>query len=401
VSVAFYRVCKSVRKLFVPAILAAASIAIAGFDTAPKDQGIGGTGQIFRGDDNGISGTGYIGTITDFGSIIINGHEIEIDDSTPVKINGEAGTVADLKKGYVISARSEFVKGLETAKHIDVFHEVIGRLEEIDQSNGTGVILGQIIDFNSRLDSESLNVGHWYAISGLRAENGVVIASRVETAQVNHFLVRGLSHQIHAAMKDLKISNRKLDKGSLILMAGEIRSGKVILKTLRPYSVLSRFTSVNKIIIESYVGSDNGQSKSTFIDTLNQKLILSNKLETPAVQEHARVVLEARKSNGHFVVDQVTAAPFSDRASEHSKSLSALSLDTIVKESSSANDSETQGSEIETEGEGVSTPNDINKSETEGGSSGSESSDQSENSGGTNSSNGHGGSGGSSSEKED
>jgi hypothetical protein len=80
-------------------------LALAAFDTAPKDQGIGGTGAIFRGDDQGLTGTGYFGTISDFGSIIINGREVDLGDTIIVKIDGAPAQISDLKIGHVIAAR--------------------------------------------------------------------------------------------------------------------------------------------------------------------------------------------------------------------------------------------------------------------------------------------------------
>ena len=80
-------------------------VGLAAFDMAPKDQGIGGTGSIFRGEDQGLTGTGYFGTISNFGSIIINGREIDVSEAPFVKIDGVTADISELKIGHVIAAR--------------------------------------------------------------------------------------------------------------------------------------------------------------------------------------------------------------------------------------------------------------------------------------------------------
>ena len=52
-----------------------------------QDIGLGGTG-LMANTGNGLGGTGIVGEITGFGSIFVNGVEIEYDSDTPFTING-------------------------------------------------------------------------------------------------------------------------------------------------------------------------------------------------------------------------------------------------------------------------------------------------------------------------
>src|SRR5947207_877487 len=64
--------------------------------------GLGGTGiqtaQLNRRGD-GIGGTGILGTITGFGSIIVNGRELEFNTSTAVASDGRPASLQELRVG--------------------------------------------------------------------------------------------------------------------------------------------------------------------------------------------------------------------------------------------------------------------------------------------------------------
>lgn len=315
------------RKLLVAFLLGATSLVLAGSSSVPKDQGIG--------------GTGYIGTIIDFGSIIINGREIDLDAQTRVRIDGATGDISDLKKGHVIAARSDDVDGIEKAVTIDVIKIAIGRLDHFDPSTGLGVILGQVIDFNSRLDSETLTRGNWYAVSGLRAENNVVIASLIEPSPQGVFLVRGTAVQIQNALADLKVKNRQIPKGDTLVLSGLIRSDKAQILRLQPYSLLSTLKQPSVIWIESYVGRSSSRDGVVTLSQTGTPFVLSKAVRNAMGGAQERIVLKAQKSARRFIVNDVVTAPFVDRASERSMSLSKTAIDE-VSDSVSDRDATTQ-----------------------------------------------------------
>lgn len=154
---------------------------------APRDQGIGGTGARpdpapteppLGGGDRGIGGTGVIGTIRRFGSIIVNDLRIAYPKDVAVRIDDEPATADALKIGQVVHvvARPGEGGGLST-RRIDVTSEVVGPVEFAEP--GRLVVLGQ------RVVTAGL-AGEWargarVAVSGLRRPDGVIVASLVES----------------------------------------------------------------------------------------------------------------------------------------------------------------------------------------------------------------------------
>jgi hypothetical protein len=151
-----------------------------------RDQGIGGTGARpshppgdapDEGGDRGLGGTGVIGTIRRFGSIIVNDLRIAYPKDVAVRIDGAAATVSDLKIGQVVRVVAhEDDTGLST-RHIDVTSEVVGPVEAI--AKGTMTVLGQRIAAPPG-QSGRWRVGDRVAVSGLRRPDGVVVASLIE-----------------------------------------------------------------------------------------------------------------------------------------------------------------------------------------------------------------------------
>ena len=80
-----------------------------GASAAPeKRKPKGGTDGDATGLDNGIGGTGVVGTIRGFGSIIVNGLRIAYPERVRVKIDGAAARVSDLRVGHVARVIAQF-----------------------------------------------------------------------------------------------------------------------------------------------------------------------------------------------------------------------------------------------------------------------------------------------------
>ncbi|WP_244498793.1 DUF5666 domain-containing protein, partial [Methylobacterium sp. GXS13] len=151
----------------------------------PRDQGIGGTGMKMIEEpkdgalgegDRGIGGTGVIGTIRRFGSIVVNDLRIAYPPEVAVQIDGEPAKATDLKIGQVVQVVARPERGGLGTSRIDVTSEVVGQVESV--SPGRMIVLGQ------RVDSAGL-AGDWQAgsrvaVSGLRRPDGVIVASLIE-----------------------------------------------------------------------------------------------------------------------------------------------------------------------------------------------------------------------------
>lgn len=142
---------------------------------AGGDSGFGGTGH---GTECGMGGTGVIGTITDFGSIWVNGLEIEL--SPDLKVDTNLGGQVKLGIGHqVITTARADAQGRPVTAHVRVFYAVAGR---ISARNGNSLsIAGQHIT----LDGETRGLrdareGDWVAVSALPQGEGRWLATRID-----------------------------------------------------------------------------------------------------------------------------------------------------------------------------------------------------------------------------
>jgi hypothetical protein len=151
--------------------------------------GGGGGGSSFAGIDRlGVS----TGTITGFGSIIVNGVHYEVNGQTEFDIDDTGtGSQDDLKVGQQVTIQwSSLDDGVtrrsETVSYDDTAE---GPIASIDLLNQSLVVLGQVVlvdaatsfdDNISPRDLTGLSVGDFVEVSGLIDSNGAVRATRVE-----------------------------------------------------------------------------------------------------------------------------------------------------------------------------------------------------------------------------
>ena len=138
--------------------------------------GAGGTG--------GMGGTGIVGTITGFASICVNGVEVHYDANTPVSINGRAGTARELAVGQQVALNARTVAGQLHANGIGVVDAITGPVTQVSPATRTLQIMGQTVraDAVTGINPATLNVGDVARVSGHRAPNGDIIATRVDRA---------------------------------------------------------------------------------------------------------------------------------------------------------------------------------------------------------------------------
>jgi hypothetical protein len=141
----------------------------------PHDHGIGGTGAYLRGgDDQGIGGTGIVGTITGFGSIIVNGVRVPYATGVPVYMDGRPTSADKMRLGHVVRV---LLDGTQ-AQSIHVTSEVIGPVTEI---NNTRIgVLSQSVDITTLADRPRFRRGQMVAVYGIRKPDGTIVASRIE-----------------------------------------------------------------------------------------------------------------------------------------------------------------------------------------------------------------------------
>ena len=148
----------------------------------------------------GIDGTGApspaaattsLGTISAFGSVVVNGVRFETD-SSEFLIDGVSGTQADLAVGDVVLVTGSLSDGDDSTGTADsvIFDDAVeGPVESVDTAGNSLVVLGQTVrvSANTTFDDSfadpslaGIAAGDIVEVSGLRASDGSIEATRIE-----------------------------------------------------------------------------------------------------------------------------------------------------------------------------------------------------------------------------
>jgi hypothetical protein len=150
------------------------------------DRGIGGTGQTA---DRGIGGTGIVGAITGFGSIRVDGVEVELGPATTVSIDATAGTLADLRIGQVVALSATDGSALHTER-VAAYHAVSGPISTAAPDHL--VVAGQMVYIDQAVPVLGNPArGAWIAVSGLRDLSGMIRATRLDARSPGQVIVVG------------------------------------------------------------------------------------------------------------------------------------------------------------------------------------------------------------------
>jgi hypothetical protein len=150
---------------------------------------------------DGIGGTGILGTISGFGSIIVNGAAWEFDRHTAVESDGKPSSLEALKVGQVVMGVARTRGDKFFLDTLEIQHAVTGPVGAIDYAAETMTVLGQSVKLNLAGDKtaidafRTLQAGDMVSVSGLRMDDGTIVASRVDEQSKDdgRVLVRGLA----------------------------------------------------------------------------------------------------------------------------------------------------------------------------------------------------------------
>jgi len=147
--------------------------------------GIGGTGQRAQAD------VGVVGVITGFASICVNGIEVHYDAATPVSVNGEPSSLDALAVGKVVSVRAVGSGSQARARSIDIVDSAVGTVSAVENAGALLEVQGQRVRIGpstvlggglTRDALAAVQPGEAMRVSGLRAADGAIVATRVERA---------------------------------------------------------------------------------------------------------------------------------------------------------------------------------------------------------------------------
>ena len=147
-------------------------------------------------DDYGIGGTGIVGTLSGFGSIFVNGVEVEIGPQTRLTVNGQGVQDHPFSIGETVEILAADANPHTHALRLNIRHQIIGPLADWDPVNGIAVILDQKIQFNP--GDDSWRPGQTLAVSGYTDASGIIQARHSMVLKERRILLRGEPERIKA-----------------------------------------------------------------------------------------------------------------------------------------------------------------------------------------------------------
>ncbi|MGE4063688.1 MAG: DUF5666 domain-containing protein [Rhodospirillaceae bacterium] len=245
--------------------------------------GLGGTGApngtMIAGVDgkkngDGIGGTGILGTISGFGSIIVNGGAWEFDRNTAVESDGKPSSLEALKVGQVVMGVARMRGDKFYLDTLEIQHAVTGPVGAIDYGAETMTVLGQKVKLNLAGDKaaidafRTLQAGDTVSVSGLRMEDGTIVASRVDEQAKDdgRVLLRGLATVSGGTVRigDLTItpsSDTLVSQpvtGGQVFVSGRMINGQFVADVVSGAKALPFGKDVGDVSLEAYAPASAG-----------------------------------------------------------------------------------------------------------------------------------------------
>jgi len=312
-------------------------------------------GDLILNQDGGVGGTGIVGTITGFGSICVNGVEVHFSQSTTITVDGQSGHIDQLKLGQTVAVNVEIRGSRITAKSISLRQAVSGTIEGIDMARRQIDILGQKVKFGRRTIVGSkrpgapsrinqLRVDDIIAVSGLRARNGAIIASRIDTGLNTGrkvTLTGRVSHSSRAqfsvenvAVKPANLRIGRIRTGDEVTVSGTWTGTKIIADRAISKPTLSLAQKGGHLLIEGYVRDIPKKAKKIDLGTMRVRLskkTLFSGGDPGALTVNSRVIVLAERTGRNkltaHAVSVIGDAGLDERSPESADHLSPLSDD--------------------------------------------------------------------------
>ncbi len=224
------------------------------------ESGLGGTGHS---GDSGLGGTGIIGEITGFGSIFVNGIEVEIEPRTRLSHNGLPVASYEFARGDVVELRTQLVGGLSVTREVRIRNAVIGQVQQVDVVARRFQVLGQTVQLGS-LHLLLPQPGQFVAVSGFRDNAATIHASRVvEVAATPSVWLQGAVQvtspgQMRIGQQLIDINSASsLEPGTVIGVQGVMRGSR--LQVQRRVSTQPFSAEVQQLRVQGYLQGSAAQ----------------------------------------------------------------------------------------------------------------------------------------------
>ncbi len=208
-------------------------------------------------DESGLGGTGIIGAVTGFGSIFVNGVEVEIDRRTRLLVDGEAVAGHRFERGEVVEILAAG-RGLMEARRLEVRHEVIGPVQNVDPQARRLRILGQTVLAPPQAGALP-QVGERLAVSGFRDAAGRIHATRLAPAGPGAVLLRGPVVRdgdggFRIGAQAVRVAGRAPPApGTLVRVRGELRGAVLQASRLTPLEAAPFGAAVRRLLVQGFV----------------------------------------------------------------------------------------------------------------------------------------------------
>lgn len=267
-----------------------------------EDTGTGGTGY---GEDSGSGGTGVMGTITGFGSVCVNGLRIRYGDEMQVEVDGSAAAVDALEVGQIVRVRARVRKGALHASHIAAESAVAGPIDSYDAATGRLVVMGQaVIVPQDRRTSLGLEPGARVTVSGLRRDDGVIVASRIaERRAAAPDVVTGRIARAASAtwVGDVRTVGSVVDQAQgseRVQLHGRWSPSSRTLVVDRQFAAAPAPPEVGRLSIEGFVAREEGELRLHGVP-------VDSHADAEAIGVGSRVRVEGRFQDGRLRADRV------------------------------------------------------------------------------------------------
>ena len=248
-----------------------------------SEGGIGGTGAPLRekalagGDETegGIGGTGIFGTVTAFGSIVVNGQTIDFEEADVQSQAVFAGQDLPLTLGSAVLVEARSSEESWSADRLSLFLPLVGPVSGIDLEArvvtmmGTPVVLDEdtaLVDRRGYVDGvviklDAIRPGDRLAVSGIW-KGGEVIASRIDRLEDDGphslsglLLTDGEAATVGGARLDDACCER-LAAPAFVRLTGSFAGDRFEVAQALAGSDLLFSEDVDRLIVEAYLARD-------------------------------------------------------------------------------------------------------------------------------------------------
>ena len=196
------------------------------------------------------------GSISGFGSIIVNG--VRFDDSAATVVDDQGHAIGHdaLQLGSQVEiegGRIDRATGRATAMTIRVGSELLGSVSAVDATAGTLVLLGQTIEVGATTAFDDSLPGGLSAVAvgavlevhaQLDTARGVYRASRIEAATgATSFKLRGVVSALDTGAKTFQIGSAVVNYAQVAQVPGNLANGAWLKMRLQPAQVAGQWVA--------------------------------------------------------------------------------------------------------------------------------------------------------------